>query len=104
MENVTHRQQALTAVNAGAYLAQVIGLPHPISARRMWHYARAGLLPVVRLGRRVWFQVGALDTFAQNGGRAYAAPDSPSRSLPEKRSRQESALGSRSLRVLGRAD
>ena len=54
-------RKALTAAEAGAYLAERIGLSTPIRAQRMWHFARSGQLPSVRLGRRVWFQVHALD-------------------------------------------
>jgi hypothetical protein len=56
-------RKALRAAEAGAYLADRIGLPAAIAARQMWHYARTGVLPAVRLGRHVWFQTDALDAF-----------------------------------------
>lgn len=64
------RPRALTAEEAGIRLAHLLGLDAPVPKQRMWELARRGNLPVVRLGRRVWFQLSALDAFVQNGGTA----------------------------------
>jgi hypothetical protein len=64
------RPRALGAAEAGVYLAQLLGLATPISAAQMWRYAREGIIPVVRLGRRVWFQSAALHAFITSGGAA----------------------------------
>lgn len=60
--------RALTAADAGKHLAELLGLGSPISRQRMWQLARAGRIPTVRLGRRVWFQLGALEALVRNGG------------------------------------
>ena len=62
--------RALSAAQAGIRLAQLLGLDQPIPKQRMWQLARCESLPVVRLGRRVWFQSTTLDAFVGNGGTA----------------------------------
>ncbi len=57
---------ALTAQDAGEYLACQIGPPAPVSKQRMWQLARLGEVPVVRIGRRVWFKTASLDTLAES--------------------------------------
>ena len=61
---------ALYAEEAGRYLAAQLGLPSPLTKQRMWELARRreGGIPVVRVGRRVVFQVVALDEFVARGG------------------------------------
>jgi hypothetical protein len=61
---------AMNAMQAGQYLAEAMGLADPISAQRMWSLARAGAIPTVRLGRRVFFQSTVLDRFVSLGGTA----------------------------------
>jgi hypothetical protein len=80
MENdstIADSRQALTAHDAGVYLARVIGLPDPIPAQRMWHYARVGAVPAVRLGRRVWFQTTALKAFESSRGNSRQPNQAP---------------------------
>src|SRR3954464_5641413 len=64
------KRKALPADLAAQYLAQRFGLV--VSKQRVWHLARAGLLPCVRIGRKIWFQVEALNAFVHEGGRGYA--------------------------------
>lgn len=81
--HLTAGHRALRAAEAGVYLAQLLGLATPISAAQMWQYAREGIIPVVRLGRRVWFQIqGGGATHPQRpaqtqGRRAGGGADSP---------------------------
>ncbi len=60
--------RAMNAAEAGVLLAQLIGLKQPIPAQRMWRLTRVGLIPSVRLGRRVLFQSTALERIASSGG------------------------------------
>jgi|BarGraNGADG00212_1021973.scaffolds.fasta_scaffold151292_2 hypothetical protein len=60
--------RAMNAADAGAFYAGCIGLPEAIPAQRMWRLARVGLIPCVRLGRRVLFQSTVLEQIAANGG------------------------------------
>ena len=59
---------ALEAADAGIYMARILGRAVPYSAQQMWAMARQGQVPVVRIGRRVYFQTHALDAFIAAGG------------------------------------
>jgi hypothetical protein len=61
---------ALKASEAGAYLANALGLPERISAQSMWTYARANAIPAIRIGRRVYFDTEKLREFLARGGTA----------------------------------
>ena len=60
--------RAMNAAEAGVLLARLIGLQQPIPAQRMWRLTRIGLIPSVRLGRRVLFQSTVLERIASSGG------------------------------------
>ena len=66
-------EQSFRAAEAGVRLAQLLGLPKPISAQRMWHLGRAGVIPRVRLGRMVLFAPRDLQAFVDAGGGTYSA-------------------------------
>jgi predicted lipase len=68
--------RAFSAADAGAYLSEKAGLKASISAQQMWHYARTGVIPVFRIGRRVWFREVELDAFVAVGGAAFP-PQTP---------------------------
>lgn len=62
------RPRALTAAEAGAFLAELIGLDAPIPPRKMWALARSGAIQVIRINRLVLFQSTTLAMFAASGG------------------------------------
>lgn len=64
-------KRAISAAEAGKYLSTSLDLPRPISPQRMWHCARTGIIPVIRIGRRVWFNTEQLDAFIATGGSGY---------------------------------
>lgn len=62
---------ALKATQAGEYLARKMGIDTPFPTSYMWKLARENQVPVVRLGRRVWFRTDILDSIALgHNGRA----------------------------------
>jgi hypothetical protein len=58
-------RRALKAEEAGEYLAKLLGLPHALSAQKMWRLARGREIPSVHLGREVWFQTDTLEAFSR---------------------------------------
>ena len=60
--------RAMNAAEAGVFLARLIGLQQPIPAQRIWRLVRVGLIPCVRLGRRVLIVSTVLEQIATNGG------------------------------------
>lgn len=60
--------KAMTAPDAGVYVAALIGLSEPLSAQAIWRLARVEDLPSVRLGRRVYFRKDAVDRWIERGG------------------------------------
>ena len=62
--NLSPPYTSLRAKQAGEYLAPRLGIFTPISPAQMWKLAREDKIPVVRLGRRVWFRTDILDTIA----------------------------------------
>lgn len=48
-------ERAFSASLAGESLAALVGRPTPFSAQQMWGMARAGQVPHVRIGRRIFF-------------------------------------------------
>jgi hypothetical protein len=68
-------ERAVRAKEAGVVLAQMIGIPEPIKAARVFQLVRLGVLPAIHVGRRVWVQVSALRQFVAKGGCAYAERD-----------------------------
>lgn len=61
--------RALRACEAGVYLAGLLGLDEPFSAQQMWAMARSNAVPVVRIGRLIFWQTTALEAFVASGGR-----------------------------------
>lgn len=59
---------ALTPVQTAAYITRQCGLPSPMHVQQVWKLARKGILPHVRLGRRMYFRPEALDDFIAKGG------------------------------------
>lgn len=53
---------------AGESLAALVGRTTPFSAQQMWGMARAGQVPHVRIGRRIFFQRNVLIDFVAAGG------------------------------------
>ena len=68
----------MRAAEAGHYLARRLKLSSPISAQQMWSLARAGILPTIRLGRKVFFIPDELDRYLVAGGKKYPTSGSPS--------------------------
>jgi hypothetical protein len=59
---------ALRAREAGEFLAELIGLPAPISAATMWRLSRLGRIPCTYLGSRRFFRREDLRAFVAAGG------------------------------------
>lgn len=55
--------RVMKARAAGEHLARALGLPVAFSEQQMWRYARLGLLPSVRIGRTVWFDIDAINAY-----------------------------------------
>ena len=69
VETTNMRPHALSAREAGEYLAHIIGCAKPFTEQQMWAMGRADEVPVVRLGkRRMIWQKEALDAFVLAGG------------------------------------
>ena len=64
-------QRAMSASEAGQYLTARAGFAKPIPKEQMWKYARDGVLPHRRLGRKVWFYAHELDAVIANNGLPY---------------------------------
>ncbi len=56
---------SLEAREAGEYLSRRLTLQKPISPSQMWRYARTGVIPCVRIGRRVWFSTKTLNSLTE---------------------------------------
>ena len=67
---------SFTAAAAGAHIARRLGLPNPLPEQRVWQLARGGVLPCIRLGRRVFFRRHDLDAWIERGGGEYQASGS----------------------------
>lgn len=64
---------ALRAREAATFLQRHLPLDPPWSAARVWKYARAGVLPCVRVGQALYFPPAALLDWLAKGGSGYAA-------------------------------
>ena len=62
----------MRAHEAGKYIADRLRLEQALSAQQMWTLARVRLIPVVRLGRKVFFLPSELDRYLDEGGAGYA--------------------------------
>lgn len=65
---ITLTRCALRATEAGEYLAFLVGRLEPFTAQQMWAMARADVIPVVRVGRRIFWQSDTLTSFVSTGG------------------------------------
>ena len=60
--------RAMRAREAGAFLAALVGLSEPVSAAKMWRYARLGRIKAIQMGRHRYFRTVDLEQFVTNGG------------------------------------
>lgn len=69
MQDVAAEERALSAEEAGRLLADLMGFPEPMPAHQVYRWARTGVLPCVRFGRKVHFTSRKLRAFVDQGGR-----------------------------------
>lgn len=60
--------RAVDVDNARKMYADLVGRPTPFTRAQMWRYARLGYISIVRIGRRVYFRMDALEQFVATGG------------------------------------
>jgi hypothetical protein len=67
----------LSPDEVAAYLTSRHGMRRPLTRYRVYELARQGILPCLRLGRRVIFTTTLLDQFIEQGGRGLAVLGTP---------------------------
>jgi hypothetical protein len=60
--------RAMNAEEAGRFVAQLLGLPEPLSKEYVWRLTRRGAIPHKRLGGRLWYRDTDLAEFVEQGG------------------------------------
>ena len=60
--------RAMNAEEAGRFVAELLGLPGPLSKEYVWRLTRQGKLPVKKLGGRLWYRDTDLTRFVEGGG------------------------------------
>ena len=64
----TATPHAMNAEEAGRFVAELLGLPQPLSKAYVWRLTRNGKIPYKRLGGRIWYRDTDLTEFVEQGG------------------------------------